>query len=62
MMTQKDFEAVAETLNYTGTTTHNWQAVSLIANDLADTFATINPRFDRDRFLVACGVQSPKGR
>jgi len=25
---------------------------------IADALATDNPRFDRERFLVACGVQS----
>lgn len=27
-----------------------------LAEDLADTFAQCNPRFDRRRFLDACGV------
>ena len=29
-----------------------------IAMDLADRFAADNPRFNRARFLAACGVQS----
>jgi hypothetical protein len=29
-----------------------------LAEKLADMFAHDNPRFDRDRFLTACGVQA----
>lgn len=28
------------------------------ATRLAETLASANPKFDRNRFLVACGVQS----
>lgn len=35
---------------------HN--CASDIANELANLFAKENDRFDRDRFLTACGVQS----
>lgn len=31
------------------------QEVYAIANALADAFSTENPRFDRQRFLIACG-------
>ena len=31
-------------------------AHSQIANDLADDFTTQNPRFDRERFMEACGL------
>lgn len=29
-----------------------------LANELAAALAEDNPRFDRERFLIACGVQS----
>lgn len=32
------------------------QALSEIAEDVADVLAEANPRFDRDKFLDACGV------
>lgn len=32
------------------------RAVSLVAGDLAATLAHDNPRFDKARFLKACGV------
>jgi len=28
-----------------------------IARDFADVFAEENPRFNRDRFMVACGIE-----
>ena len=33
-------------------------AVEYLADNIADTLAADNPRFDRARFLKACGVQS----
>ena len=33
------------------------QATSDIANDLSDYFASDNKRFDRGRFLSACGIE-----
>jgi hypothetical protein len=55
-MTRKDYVLIAEVLkNFKG------DGGDVIDRDqisyrLADTFALENPRFDRDRFLVACGV------
>ena len=31
------------------------QGIEMVARELADAFATKNPRFDRIRFLKACG-------
>jgi hypothetical protein len=31
-------------------------AVDWIADDFYDLFAADNPRFDRERFLTACGI------
>lgn len=33
-------------------------ALRLVAIDLASTMRAENPRFDRDRFLTACGVSA----
>lgn len=63
-MTKKHFEAVAAILNrYTlhnpapGTFDEGYaDAAYGIAVELADHFATENPRFDRRVFLAACGI------
>lgn len=65
-MTRKDYIRIAAALN--GRTKHNatdetyregWHAAtSACAHALADTLAQDNPRFDRERFLKAAGVQS----
>lgn len=56
-MTKKDYILIAATLRVVIA-----DAVALdakrIAIDLADAFADANPKFDRDRFLNACGVAS----
>ena len=65
-MTKKDFELIAGAVRDI-----YWRAVNdngmdedqaeepreLAAYALADALATTNPRFDRARFLAACGVQ-----
>lgn len=63
-MTKKHFQAIASL--FTWRAGHNYspidfdagynQAVSDIANDLADYFAIENERFDRTKFLTACGL------
>ena len=49
-MTKKDFQAVA---NAIANAANNETPLALT---LADTFAAMYPRFDRVRFLVACGI------
>ena len=60
-MTRKDYVAIAaaicETLKY-HERTDAIDALAFLARDLAATMARDNPRFDRARFLKACGVQS----
>jgi hypothetical protein len=60
-MTRKDYVMIAETLadlmadfNNGGDDT---VSLTLVAVELAETLAKDNPRFDRDRFLTACGVK-----
>jgi hypothetical protein len=38
------------------------EAFEELASDIANTFAESNPRFDRQRFLDACGVQYGKSK
>lgn len=65
MLTRKDFKAVAEiikgSLPQDKTSQNDYlcgkrDALWWAADDLADYFATQNPRFDRDRFMRACGL------
>ena len=65
-MTKKDFELIAATLKATRPPQQmeNEFAISqqtmqhlIICREIADALATTNPRFDRERFLAACGVQ-----
>ena len=59
MFTKKHYKAIAEIVvrarknpNLATVDGHCRQ----IASDLANYFATDNPRFDRDKFLSACGL------
>jgi hypothetical protein len=61
-MTRKDYEAIAAALMearfLSGQRTEGAQAVNDAAVLICDVMAADNPRFDRARFLKACGVQS----
>lgn len=57
MLTKKDFKAIAEIVN------NNMVGIDGriyfhfdLAKELAEFLATKNPKFDRDKFLAACGV------
>lgn len=53
-MTRKDFELIAAVVaSLPGDTEVH---ADYIADLLADALATSNPRFNRDRFMRACGV------
>lgn len=54
MMTKQDFIAHAKIIREA---TGSFDAVHVIALALADYYAAANPRFDRARFLTACGVE-----
>jgi hypothetical protein len=62
-MTRKDYVAIAAALNACryhpddGAET-DWACCDIHARAIADVMARDNPRFDRARFLKACGVQS----
>jgi hypothetical protein len=63
-MTRKHFEAIAALLNNANLAVvdenGNPQAADIVVADLcnatADYFASENPRFDRAKFLTACGL------
>jgi hypothetical protein len=58
-MTRKDYVAIAAVLaqaaKHTGA---DYVTVGIVAALTANVMARDNPRFDRARFLKACGVQS----
>ena len=66
MLTKKDFKAVARIIkNYLPIGHITASEVSantireknkVVVKKLADYFATQNPRFDRERFFIACGL------
>ena len=53
-MTRKDYVLIADVLAVAWWASNDQRRH--IAHDLADALGADNPRFDRDRFLVACGV------
>lgn len=55
-MTKKDFEKLAAVIK-AGRTSDPDEYADKTARSTADTLATMNARFDRDRFLKACGVK-----
>ena len=63
-MTKKHYEAIANIVrNCIEADTHmlhgaNVKALETQAHMLADYFASDNPRFNRIRFLTACGVDT----
>ena len=56
-MTRKDYILIAAVINRVGDdpTVNTWTLWRL-ANELSDRLAQDNPRFDRERFLKACGA------
>lgn len=55
-MTQKDYELIARVLSTTKELGYEQPTIYRIAFDLADALALTNARFDRVKFLKACGV------
>jgi hypothetical protein len=60
-MTRKDYVLIADTLANLMKDFNNCGddsvSLSLVAEELADALQTDNARFDRARFLTACGVK-----
>lgn len=65
MTSKKDYEAVAKILDQALGRAHGLGSeqercsLTEVAYELANHFSQDNPRFDRSRFLAACGVQVP---
>lgn len=61
-MTKKHYEAIAFRLKYriSDEKLTRENMLSLIAESLADYFQTDNAKFDRARFLQACGIKPNK--
>lgn len=61
-VSKKDFEAIAKVIKQERDTAieHDQHGarmgISAVAFGVAAHFAQENPRFDRDRFLAACGI------
>lgn len=53
-MTKKDFVAIAASIKAIDSPTQR----KLVAASMVNTCTRSNPRFDRDRFLTACGVKA----
>ena len=61
-MTRKDYVLIAEVIegamqNWEGFTPEAKEAIEGLARSLGHKLADYNPRFDRARFLTACGVK-----
>lgn len=65
-MTKKDYVLISKTINHhlatmamSGEATPlEFQTIGAIACKLAKELEQDNPRFDREKFLTACGVQA----
>ena len=59
-MTTKDFELIAKVIKELRPTMEEWGHVAsfhLLVNQMNETLAGTNPRFNEDLFLTACGVK-----
>lgn len=57
-MTRKDFELIASAMNYGQTIPADDNQLYWTIDFLANKLQATNPKFDRERFLEACGVES----
>ena len=60
-MTRKDYELIAGAVRDALHSARPWSedkedGIRLAVRSIADALAADNPRFDRSRFLAACGV------
>ena len=55
-LTKKHFKAIAEIINESGRFEDGNIRARRIGYSLSEYFATINPRFDMEKFLEACGL------
>ena len=59
MLSKKHFERIAQIIKSENLTCADNTRFELrrLTNKLTDYFAEENPRFDKERFLLACGVK-----
>lgn len=59
-MTRKDYELIAKVINRNTVSLSESAFIDFakMAEDLATELETENPRFDRQRFLTACGLEA----
>jgi hypothetical protein len=55
-MTRKDYVVIAEVIKNLDEVIDSY-ALEVLADNMAEALESDNPRFDRARFLVACGVK-----
>lgn len=56
-MTKKDYELIADSLRTSYFNTHKSRDVRLAIIDMADALQITNSKFNRDKFLKACGIE-----
>ena len=56
-MTKKHFKAFADLVKEVTSAGGDRRTIGLFARELCDVLATFNPRFDRNRFLAAAGIE-----
>ena len=56
-MTKKDYKLIALSIATVKASSevHNHPMIKWVAEELADNLAQDNPRFDKNKFLAACG-------
>ena len=59
-MTKKHFKAIAEILRLHNNRTDDQGATSYLAYDLIEFFESINPNFDKDKFIQATHIKNVK--
>lgn len=55
-MSRKHYQMIAQVLNTARCDWADGQTIDTLAEDFADELVATNERFDRERFLKACGV------
>lgn len=55
-MTRKDYVMIADVIKNLDECIDSY-GLEVLADNMADALESDNPRFNRDRFLVACGVK-----
>lgn len=58
-MTRKDYELIAAAIRRASDAPGYAERNKFVSMELADALYRDNPRFDRSRFLAACGVPAP---